>query len=57
MSRKPKGKYARCYGTRCNKWLTLEETDRYYNEFKMPFCGECIEEARKEHEEEKLLDN
>jgi len=31
--------------TQCNKELTLEEADRYYNKHKAPFCSdECLEE-------------
>ena len=36
-------RYCKCG---CGKWLSLEEADRHYNEFKLAYCDDCIIKRR-----------
>jgi phage FluMu protein Com len=53
MSKKPEGVYERCDS--CNKWLTLEQVDENYNEYKTPYCNECIKIVRLEEKAKELV--
>lgn len=52
MSKKSKDTYYLCY--RCGKWITLEEADKNYNEYKTPLCNVCIIKVKNTEQVEAL---